>query len=68
MPEDFKDHALIHNEDAKLYKYVCGRKAVYKVGDWYMCEKHKKYLADTNKWPAEIIKEKENGEKVRGGC
>lgn len=52
MPEEFKDHALIHNPDALIEKYVCGRPAEYKVGMWNMCEKHKKYLADPKKWEA----------------
>lgn len=53
MTEEFKEYALIHNPDATVYKYVCGRPAIYKVGGWYMCEKHKKYMADPNKWVAE---------------
>lgn len=54
MPESLKEHALIHNPDS-VYKYVCGRKAAYKVGNWYVCEGHKKYYTDPNKWPAEPL-------------
>jgi hypothetical protein len=55
MPEEFKEYAQIHNPKSLMYKYLCGRPAVYKVGDWYMCEKHKKYLADPRKWDAEKL-------------
>lgn len=52
MPESLKEHALIHKEDALLYKYICGRPAGYKVGGWYVCEDHKKDYTDPNNWTA----------------
>ena len=57
MAEELKDHALIHNENSKLYKYMCGRPAKWVVGDWFICEEHKKYMADPNGWMAEPIEE-----------
>lgn len=33
----------------------CGEPAKYKVGSWYVCEGHKKYYTDPNKWPAELL-------------
>jgi len=45
------EHALIVNLNS-IYKFICGRDAEYRVGSWFMCRKHKKYLADPNKWSA----------------
>jgi hypothetical protein len=33
----------------------CGKDAKYKVEDWCLCENHKKYLADVEKWPVEPL-------------
>lgn len=49
-------------EDGSVYYVKCGLDAEYKVGGWYMCEGHKKYLADIEKWPAEPINELERGD------
>ncbi len=40
----------------------CGLEAKYKVGNWFMCEKHKLYMADPNKWLAELLEGEENGD------
>jgi len=50
-----EEDALIHDPDDMLYKHVCGRTAKYKVGYWYVCERHKKYYTDPKKWPAEPL-------------
>lgn len=69
MPEELKDNALIHDPEAVLYKYVCGRPATWRVGMWEMCDKHKEFMADPNGWMAEPIKEEnDNDEAIRGGC
>ena len=52
-----KEHALIYNSDAVYNKHVCGRDAVYKCEGWYLCEGHKKHLADIEKWPTEPLEE-----------
>jgi len=44
------------NEDGPLY-IKCGLDAEYKCGGWYLCEGHKKYLADVEKWPTELLEE-----------
>ena len=30
----------------------CGLDAEYKVGNWYVCERHKKHYTDPNNWTA----------------
>ena len=57
MPEELKDHALIHNPDAPIYKHICGREAKFKVGNWFVCKKHKKYYTDKKGWKATPIQE-----------
>ena len=52
MAESVKEHALIHNPDALVYKNLCGREAEFKVGDWYVCKKHKEYYTDPKGWAA----------------
>jgi len=39
------------------YYTKCGLDAEYKVGGWYMCEGHKKYMADIEGWPAELLED-----------
>lgn len=52
---------LITDEDGNTRYVYCGEQAKYKVGAWYVCEKHKKYYTDANKWPAEPLKGVNNG-------
>lgn len=68
MPEELKEHALIHDPDAALYKYVCGRPAKWRVGMWEMCDEHKKFMADPNEWMAEPIGVENADEETRSGC
>lgn len=65
MPEEVKEHALIHNEDALIYKHICGREAKYVVGNWLICEKHKKYYTDKKGWKATPLQEDSNGRTAR---
>jgi len=37
--------------------FTCGLKAKYKVGIWYVCEKHKTYYTDQNGWKAIPLEE-----------
>jgi hypothetical protein len=53
MSEEFKCTVPIGMKDGKYER--CGEPAKYKVGNWYVCEGHKKYYTDANKWPAEEI-------------
>ena len=52
VPQDLKVGV-----DGKSHYVHCGEPAKYKVGDWYVCEGHKKYYTDLNKWPAEPLEE-----------
>jgi len=47
----------VSREDGKILDedgnyFTCGLKAKYKVGMWYVCEEHKRYYTDPNKWEA----------------
>jgi len=44
-------------KDGTSYYTKCGLDARYKCAGWYLCEGHKKYLADIEKWPTELIEE-----------
>lgn len=68
MPETLKNHALLHKPDALIYKYICGRPAKWQVGMWEMCDKHKEFMADPSGWHAELIKQEDNNETIKGGC
>ena len=40
------------------FHYVlCGKPAKYKAEGWYLCEGCKKYVADIEKWPTELLEE-----------
>jgi hypothetical protein len=48
---------------------ICGLPASYLVGSWYVCEGHKKYYCDPNRWPAEPLKgEGEDDQKTECEC
>ena len=63
-----EEDALIYDPDAVLYKYMCGRTAKYKVGDWYVCKRHKEYYTDPNKWPAELLEGEIDDERNESRC
>jgi len=50
-----REDGKILDEDGRYF--TCNRKAKYKVGFWYVCEKHKHYYTDPNKWPAIPLEE-----------
>jgi hypothetical protein len=56
VPMASEENALIVRPDS-IYKFICGRDAEYRVGAWNMCARHKKYLADPNKWSAVKLEE-----------
>jgi len=57
VPMDFKK-----DKNGNVVGYeLCGEEASYKVGDWYVCENHKKYYTDPHKWPATLLKGENNG-------
>jgi len=44
------------NEVGEVTGYkCCGEKAMYMVGNWYVCESHKKHYTDPNKWGAILL-------------
>jgi len=45
--------------------FTCDEPAKYQVGFWYVCEKHKKYYTDPNKWPAVPLKGENNDKEFR---
>jgi hypothetical protein len=45
------------NKDGEFCYTECGLDAKYKCEGWYLCEGHKKYLADIEKWHTEPIKD-----------
>jgi len=61
---------------SKNGKYIrCGLDATHEAlplngveSDWKYCPGHAKYYAEANGYPIQRIKEKDNDEKVRGGC
>ena len=58
VPMDHEpEHAFIKDSAHPYIKFRCGREAEYRVGNWNMCEKHKKYLADPYKWVATKLEE-----------
>jgi hypothetical protein len=57
VPMGSKEHALIEDTMHLYIRFRCGRDAEYRVGEWLMCESHKKHLADPNKWPAIKLEE-----------
>ena len=50
VPQDLK-----MGVDGNHYYVHCGAPAVCKVGNWYVCEEHKKHYTDPNKWTAEPL-------------
>ena len=45
------------NDDNEPVYLECGLDAAYRVGNWYVCEKHKKYYTDPNNWEAVKLEE-----------
>lgn len=43
------------NENGEVEYECCGRPADYKVGYWFVCEKHKTHYCDRYKWNAELL-------------
>jgi hypothetical protein len=38
------------------FHYVlCGRKAKYKIGNWYVCGKHREHRDDLKSQPADLL-------------
>lgn len=50
VPVDLKT-----DENGNACYVYCGEPAKYKVAGWYVCNGHKKYYTDPNKWPAELL-------------
>jgi len=46
---------LVTDVNGDKHYVHCGEPAKYKVGNWYVCEGHKKHYTDPNKWPAEPL-------------
>ena len=57
VPEGLKVDA----EGTRHYVH-CGAPAEYKVGNWCVCENHKKHYTDPNNWAAEPLEGVVDGE------
>lgn len=59
---------LVLDTEGNPHYIKCGEPAKYKVGDWYVCEGHKKYYTDAHNWPAEPLEGVINDNSNESGC